>query len=85
VRWNELVVGTPAPGQKILLANYSRYGFLKRLSKFRRMSLGRVESGEAFRSTTTRSENKAHSFDAFLSTIRSGTDCTHSKRRPVSK
>src|SRR5215831_683058 len=49
------------------------------------MSLGRVESGEASRSTVTRSENAAHSLGAFLSAIFSGIGCAHSKRRPGSK
>src|SRR5499426_2184685 len=59
--------------------------FLKRLSNARRMSPGRVESGEASRSTVTRSENAAHSLAAFLSAIFSGIGCVHSKRRPGSK
>src|SRR2546430_293360 len=54
--------------------------FLKRLSNPRRMSPGRVESGEASRSTVTRSENQAHSLRAFLSASRSGMGCAHSKR-----
>lgn len=59
--------------------------FLKRLSNPRRMSPGRVESGEASRSTVTRNENPSHSLRAFLSDIRSRIGCAHSKRRPVSK
>src|SRR5207249_11311084 len=59
--------------------------FLKRLSDPRWMSLGRVESGEASRSTVTRSENEAQSLRAFLSASRSGMGCAHSKRRLVSK
>src|SRR6059036_432484 len=59
--------------------------FLKRLSKPRRMSPGRVESGEASCSTVTRSENDVHSFRAFLSATRSWIGSAHSKRRPVSK
>src|SRR5438067_5428313 len=49
------------------------------------MSPGRVESGEAFRSTVTRSENRAQSLRAFLSVSRSGMGSAHSKRRLVSK
>src|SRR5215831_18269004 len=59
--------------------------FLKRLSKPRRISLGRVESGEASRSTVTRSENRAHALAEFFSTIFSEISCVHSKRRPGSK
>src|SRR5881396_1385085 len=50
---------------------HERAYFLKRLPNPRRMSPGRVESGEASRSTVTRSENEAHSFRAFLSATRS--------------
>src|SRR6266513_2684532 len=51
----------------------ARY-LLKRLSKPRRMSPGRVESGEAFRSTVTRSENQAQSLRALLSARRTPGD-----------
>lgn len=50
---------------------------LKRLSNPRRMSLWRVESGEASRSTVTRRAKDAHSFAAFLSTMRSGMGSVH--------
>src|SRR5437867_1875812 len=49
------------------------------------MSLGRVESGEASRSTVTRSENEAQSLRALLSAIRWAMRSSHSKRRLVSK
>src|SRR2546429_1656582 len=62
----------------------ARY-LLKRLSKPRRMSPGRVESGEAFGSTVTRSENQAQSLRALLSASRAGMGSSHSKRRPASK
>src|SRR2546428_8710018 len=64
---------------------HERAYFLKRLSNPRRMSPGRVESGEASRSTVTRSENEAQSLRAFLSAIRTAMRSSHSKRRLVSK
>src|SRR5262249_56650957 len=59
--------------------------FLKRLSKARRMSAGRAESGEASRSTVTRSENRLQSVRAGLSATRPGMGSVHSQGRVGSK
>ena len=69
-----LLIASPAPlcarrpGRALTIPDY----FLKRSSKARRMSPGRVESGEESRSTVTRRENIAQSLRAVLSTCRAG-------------
>ncbi len=52
--------------------------FLKRLSKARRASSGRIRSGVVSFSTVTRSSKNVQALRAVLSEMRSGMDSVHS-------